>query len=323
MTNSATSAAPLVDVRPLFDLFRPAHRRPTSLEAATTSHLNSVWDTLALVLRQQLSQDALLLWQHDRRRDDLRLLTSFPSNPSQADITICATSHLAELASGRLEAVAHVHCAHSSCPTEQTLWHLGLHSGLTTSLADEGDSHLLTLGFRESWQLVAHHTPAAVALASYIRECRSLVAPLLKDQRWWELPSEVPHLWRQPYRPSIMRTVYDLNEIFVDLADRGRLDAPPRQSGPATQVARMAHRAGDLMARLENVYLDGRPTITTEELLSEAVLLVRGAYLLSLGCWPGCLAAASHSPQSEQGSPAAIRQSLIDWVLREIEGEQE
>ena len=321
MANPAVLPSAAAEIRPLFDSFRPTHRHALPAEALlSTQHRYSLWDALALVLSQQLSQDALLLWRLDRRRETISLLACFPTYACDPESVLPASDHLAELGSGRLEVVAHVHCAHSSCPLEQTLWQLGSHSGLTVPLAEGNEGLLMTLGFRESWQWVAHHTPAVAAFASYLRDCRSLL-PSLRDSPWWETTSEVPHLWRQPWRPSIIRSLYDLNEVLADLAECGRLVTPPAEPPPAAQIARLAHRAGDLLARLENVYLDSRATFTVEELLSEAVLLVRGAYLLSLGSWPGCLAAASHSPQPDESSPTALRHALMDWVLRAIDEE--
>jgi hypothetical protein len=119
-----------------------------------------------------------------------------------------------------------------------------------------------------------------------------------------------------------MRTLYDLNEVLSDVAERGR-PAPPQDGlRRRAQIARLAHKGADLMARLESIYWDSRPVVSTEEYLSEAMLLVRGAYQLCLGDWPGCLAAVSTSPVAEANNPSAIRHALVDWILDRMNDEQ-
>lgn len=320
MTNVASAPAG-VHVRPLYDLFRPT-RRDSALESPTFSTQASLWETVSLVLNQQLGHDAMLLWRHDLRRERLHLLTSAPGGPCHNDLIVQATEHLSQLANRRLEAVAHVHCALSECPAEQALWELGLHSGLTTHLAEEGDDvYLVTFGFRQRWQLVAHHAATVTAVMAYLQECQRTALPALSEKRWWELLAQVPHLWRQPYRPSVMRTIYDLNETLADVADRARPEAAVDPLRLRQRLSRLAHKAADLMARLESVYLDTRPTVSTEEYLSEALLLVRGAYQLGLGDWPGCVAAMSAPPPGDATNANAIRHHLVDWVLEQVQAE--
>jgi hypothetical protein len=327
MTNSLASApSPVHSLRPqptasLFDLFRPAQRRQT--EGLPLVPSDSAWDALSLVCNQQLSQDALLMWHYDRRHERFRLCACSPSQPWNQDLVLGTNEQLSQLASQRLEAVAHVHCALSDCPLERALWDLGLHAGLTTVMSeDEDEAYLLTFGFRERWQLVAHHTSTVVAVTAYLREVQKAVLPAPAQKRWWELVSLVPHLCRQPYRPSVMRTVYDLNEILSDVMERCRPTVAEDSVRLSAKIARLAHRGADLMARLESVYWDSRPMVSTEEYLSEAVLLVRGAYQICLGDWSGCMAAASTSPDTEASNPSALRHALVDWVLDRMNGEQ-
>lgn len=323
MANSAVPAPAQVHARPLFDVFRPTARR--LFETPAPSQHDSAWDMLSLVLNQQLSQDALLLWRYERSRERLLLLASSPSSPYQSEVTLRCDEQLALLAAGRLEALAHVHCALSDSPLEQTLWDLGLHAGLTAVLAEEeGDVYFMTFGFRERWQLVAHHTSTIVAVATYLREVQRLVMPSPLARPWWEMLSLVPHLWRQPYRPSVMRTMYDLNEMLSDVAERVGVAADPALAPERRfpSISRLAHKGADLIARLESVYWDPRPTVATEEYLSEALLLVRGAYQLCLGDWPGCMAAGSSCPATDAGGPNAIRHALIDWVLEHLSNGQ-
>ena len=320
MTSSTASTPSQVHVRPLFDLFRPAQRRQSEAPAAT--HTDSVWDVLSLVCNQQLSQDALLLWRYERRRERFHLAAASPAGPWHEELALIANEQLAHLAGQRLEAVAHVHCALSDCPLEQALWGLGLHSGLTTVLIDgEEETYLATFGFRERWQLVSHHTSTVVALTSYLNQMQQIALPSPSEKRWWELLSLVPHLWRQPYRPSVTRTVYDLNEILADVAERCRPAASEDPLRLRSKIVRLAHKGADLMARLESVYWDARPVVSPEEYLSEAVLLVRAAYQICLGDWPGCMAATSDCLATEAGSPGAIRHALVDWVLDQMHAE--
>lgn len=322
MTNVASVVPSAPPTRCFPELARPAPLRVLATEPEILAERGeAVWDVLGQVFRQQLSHDALLLWQPGPQPGPWRLMALTPGGPAGNQEIVTPTPALLDLAAGQLEALAHVHCAHSVCPFEQTLWRLGLHSGITAALGDPAAPLLLTVGFRERWQLVAHHTSAVAALAHYLRECRAAGLPLTGDARWWAAGCYVAHLWRQPCRPSVVRTVHDLNEVLLDLADQCR-PAPPT-ADVAALIGRLAHKAGDLMARLESVYWDSRPVVTCEEILSEALLVVRGAYQLCSGAWPGCLAAVSFAPQPAATSPAALRHEMIDWVLTQVLSEQE
>jgi hypothetical protein len=319
MSNSTPLGAAAFQPRALHDLDSAPQSRSASPEAShAAEHADSVWDALALVMHQQVAQDALLLWRPDRDGEQLQLLSASPTVPMAVLPDVAAAPLLRELACGELEAVAHVHCAYSDCPLERKLWTMGMHAGVSAVLGDPEDPLLVTVGFRERWQLVAHHTPGVVALASYLRECFRVALGSPAARAWWQLSSRVPHLWRQPWRPSIIRTVHDVTEVLIEAADHDTACAPRAADDPATTVARVAHSAGELTARLENLYWDSRPSITAEELLAEALLLVRGAYQLCRGHWPGCLAATGPIPQPPGSSPAAIRHELIDWVLSRL-----
>lgn len=318
MATSVATAPAQVHVRPLFDIARQPLRRETELLPLTPHDF--VWDVLSVICNQQLSQDALLLWRYDLRHQRISLLSAAPSTAWSPDLVVSPSESLAQLGNQRLEAVAHVQCARSDCPLEQALGDLGLHSGLTAVLGDTPtEAYLLTFGYRERWQLVSHQTSAVVAVTEYLREVQRLALPSPEQRKWWEMVSLVPHLWRQPYRPSVLRTIYDLNEMLSDVADRARPELPVERTRLQGQIARLAHKGADLMARLENVYWDPRPLGRVEEFLSEAVLLVRGAYQLCLGDWPGCMAAAGACPSAGGANPNLIRHELVDWVLGQME----
>lgn len=318
MTSLVAPAPAQVHVRPLFDVSRQPVRRESEL--LTLTQRDVVWDVLSLICNQQLSQDALLLWRYDLRHERIHLLSSAPSTPWSAELALPASESLRQLGAQRLEAVAHVQCAVSDCPLERALGDLGLHAGLTAVLAEApGEAHLLTFGYRERWQLISHQTSAVVALTEYLREVQRLALPSPESRKWWEIVSLIPHLWRQPYRPSVLRTIYDLNEMLSDVADRTRLEGPVDRAQIRGQITQLAHKGADLVARLENVYWDPRPLISVEEFLSEAMLLVRGAYQLCLGDWPGCMAATSACPATEGANPNLIRHELVDWVLGQME----
>lgn len=316
MTTSVAPAPAQGHVRPLFDVSRQPARRESEL--LTLTQHDVVWDVLSLICNQQLSQDALLLWRYDLRRERLNLLSAAPSTPWPAELAVPVSESVAQLGAQRLEALVHVQCTVSDCPLEQALADLGLHAGLTAVLSDTPtEAYLLTFGYRERWQLVSHQTSAVVAVTEYLREVQRMALPSPERRRWWEMVSLIPHLWRQPYRPSVSRTLYDLNEMLSDVADRTRGEgSDDRVQG---RVARLAHQGADLMARLENVYWDPRPLVSVEEFLSEAVLLVRGAYQLCVGDWPGCMAAARFCPATEGSNPNVIRRELVDWVLGQME----
>lgn len=320
MANHLPSVAASLPLRPLLDLARPPQRRTLAFENASAALApETVWEVLATVAHQQLRQDALLLWRPARHNAQLELLAVTPPGGLLNPLAVTATGALADLLARRLEAVAHVHCAHSNCPLEQTLWQLGLHAGLTTALGTPAAPLLLTVGFRERWQLVAHHTPAVVALGAYLREVAEVCLPGPAAEGWWEAAARVPGLWRQPWRPSVLRTLHDLNEVLAEAAE----GESPVADRPEARVSRLAHKAADLMARWESVYWDSRPTIATEELLAEALMLVRGAYHLGRDDWPGCLAAMDYVPQPAGTSPAALRHALVDWVLSQLAEEQD
>lgn len=306
-----------VHVRPLADPLHPVPRRETHLTLN-----DAAWDVLGGVLNQQLNQDALLLWSYDRRHGRIELLASAPQGSADSGLMLAVPDQFVQLVSQSFEAIAHVQCALSECPLDKRLWQFGLHSAISTILASEPDqAWLLTCGFRQRWQLVAHHLHTLVALTTYLREWQRQALPAVDCHRWWRMPSQVPHLWRQSYRPSVIRTIHDLNAVLADLSDRCREGEPALTVRP--NIVRMAHQGAELMARLESIYWDSRPLVSTEELLSEAMLLVRGAYQLCLGEWPGCSGAVRDCPRPLQTSPNAIRQGLIDWILQEIAAEQQ
>ena len=318
MAATVAPAPARAHVRPLFDVSRQSARHEAELLPLIPQEF--AWDVLSVICNQQLSQDALLLWRYDLRHERVHLLAATPATPWMPEFAVSASDPLAQLGTRRLEALAHVQCALSACPLEQTLSDLGLHAGLTAVIADSPtEACLVTFGYRERWQLVSHHTSAVVAMAEYLREVQRLVLP--QQTRWWKMVSLVPHLWRQPYRPSILRTIYDLNEMLSDMVDRTRQERPADSARVRGQVARLAHRGAGLVARLESAYRDPRALVTAEEFLSEAVLLVRGAYQLCLGDWPGCMAAAGVCPSTHEKSPNLIRHELVDWVLGQMESQ--
>lgn len=323
MANPVVTSASAAESRALWEWYRPITRRPAAAESLTpVVQMSTSLELLALVLRQQLSQDALLLWRHERRRGCLRLLAATPLAPWQGEISIPLSEPLVDLCENRLEAVAHVHCLASADPLERLLSDLHLPSGLTSVITSEGDCLLMTCGYRERWQLVAPQTPAVVALSSYLRLGLAVAQGGNCETAWWQLPSHLGHIWRQPWRPSVMRSVYDLGEWLIEVAEACRPLGGDDGPQVIEQIACLARRGNDLMTRLENVYLDGRSTVTTEELLSEALLLVRAAYLLRTSTWPGCLAAMNSLPEPAEANPAALRQSLIDWLITRISEEQ-
>ena len=319
MTNSTPLDAGAPWPRARHDLdFAPQLRLASPEAADALGQADSVWDALALVIHKQVSQDALLLWRPARDGEQLQLLSASPAGPLSPGVAVPAPPLLRQLAWGGLEAVAHVHCAYSDCPLERKLWAMGMHAGVSAVLGDPEDRLLVTVGFRERWQLVAHHTPGILALAAYLRECFRVALGPPAARAWWQLPSRIPHLWRQPWRPSIVRTVLDVTEVLIAAADHDNTRASRANGDDNATVARVAHCAGELTARLENLYWDSRPSITAEELLSEALLLMRGAYQLCRGHWPGCLAATEPIPQPPGSSPAVMRHELIDWVLSHL-----
>ena len=322
MTNSTPLGAGVFQPRALHDLdSAPQLRSPSPEAPAALGQADSVWDVLALVIHQQVAQDALLLWRPDREGEQLQLLSVSPAGPMGAGPGVPAAPLLRELACGELEAVAHVHCAYSDCPLERKLWAMGMHAGVSAVLGDPEDRLLVTVGFRERWQLVAHHTPGIVALTAYLRECCRVAVGSPAERAWWEFPARIPHLWQQPWRPSIIRTVQDVTEVLIAAAEHDNARVPG-VAGDVATVAQVAHRAAELTARLESLYWDSFSGTTTEELLSEALLLMRGAYQLCRGQWPGCLARTGPVPLVSGSSPAALRHELIDWVLSRLLGHE-
>ena len=322
MTNSVPLDAGAPRPRARHDLdFAPQLRLASPEAADALGQADSVWDALALVIHKQVSQDALLLWRPARDGEQLQLLSASPAGPLNPGVAVPAPPLLRQLAWGGLEAVAHVHCAYSDCPLERKLWTMGMHAGVSTVLGDPEDRLLVTVGFRERWQLVAHHTPGIVALTAYLRECCRVAVGSPAERAWWEFPARIPHLWQQPWRPSIIRTVHDVTEVLIAAAEHDNARVPG-VAGDGATVAQVAHRAEELTARLESLYWDSYSGTATEELLSEALLLMRGAYQLCRGQWPGCLARTGPVPLVSGSSPAALRHELIDWVLSRLLGQE-
>ncbi|MBU0611444.1 MAG: hypothetical protein KKI08_26425 [Armatimonadetes bacterium] len=308
-------------------------RRFRSAPAPIPGPVRAVWEALGLVVRQQVAQDALLLWRHGLRDDRLELLAATPAGvwapatPSAPETTIPADDPLRQLSSRHLDLLAHLRCTPEDGEMERVLSNLGLRSAVTTVVhGDDRETLLVTAGFRHHWRLTAPHAPAFAAFIEHLRACQqAALMPLrtvLPDlPAWWELRAQVPTLWQQPYRPSVLRTVHDLMETLAEAARalRPRHD-PTALPGPEVALD-LAHRTSALMDRLEQV-TTGPPARTGfDELLSQALLLVRDAYHLCRGTWPGCLAVVRQRPEAIAGPAGDLRHQLIDWVAHHIEAE--
>jgi hypothetical protein len=325
----------------------PARRRRLTQPVPSPAS-QAVWDSLWLVLHQQVAQDAMLLWRHTHRDDQLQLIAGAPDAVVTAyGRRVSADDQLRQLSSGRLDLLAHLRCTTDDGEMEQVLADLGLRSAISTVLCgDEQETILMTTGFRQRWQLSAQHAPAVSAFVEYLRACQEAALGSARtfasagQPAWWDLRSQAPILWQQPYRPSVLRTVHDLMETLAEAAralrprfDLSALRTQASASEPEVALA-LAHRAADLMDRLESIYLGPAQADASDrragfdELLSQALLLVRDAYHLCRGTWPGCLAVVRQRPTAI-GEPAHgrhvsagdLRHQLIDWVAHHIEVE--
>lgn len=302
--------------RPLLGPFRFAPQPGFLASAASPSP--TVFETLWLVLGQQLCHDALLLWRLPAGGDRLELAAAAP-HLAATDLRLALDRALRDLVNGQLEIVAHTQCAGSAEELQRALGEQGIHAAITAPLRSQADgTYLVTCGFRQRWALVSHHARAVSAFMDYLRACQRHGTFGSPGQCWWGLDSQVPRLWRQLHRPTVLRTVHDLNEVLADAAEQCR----PRSLAGAVNLAmirELAHEAADLMARLEGIYWDPRPMVTVDELLSECVLLVHGACKLCQIPWPGYLVSAGNRPDPPGKSPDDIRHALIEWLLAEVE----
>jgi len=311
-------APPAVHVRPALELHQG---RRVAIAPVQLGSPRSVWEGLWQVMHQQLSQDGLLLWEYDQEEDALHLRQAAPSSLAAPELTIRGGDQIRRLAAAELDVLPHVQCLEPNGQLEQVLADFGLYAAMTAPLSNRGDATLLvTCAFRQRWQLITHHAAAFSAFLDYLGECQRAVLPSPEQSLWWDLSSHVPSLWRQTYRPSVLRTICDLNEVLLDPAEAagmGRKGCTPRET-----ALQLACAGADLMARLESVYFDTRPSCDTDELLSQALLLLRGAYRLCLGEWPGCMAVVDGRPTPDGESPHEMRRQLVEWLAGEIETER-
>jgi len=282
-----------------------------------------------MVLHQQVGQDALLLWRHTVRDDQVQLIAAAPLAFAGPEVTLAADEQVRQLSAGSLDLLAHLTCSPGDGQMDRALSGLGVQAALTTVLAAAREGAiLLTAGFRQRWQLTAEHAPAVTAFVEYLQACQTAAlwptaGAVAGPHAWWELQSQAPALWQQTYRPSVLRTVHDLMETLSEAARALRPRFDP-EGLPAPEVAHdLAHRAADLMDRLEGIYFGPNTHATFDELLSQALLLVRDAYHLCRGTWPGCLAVVRRRPAIAEGPAGDIRHQLIDWVAHHIESEHE
>ena len=226
---------------------------------------------------------------------------------------------------------------------------------------DGDDTYLITAGFRQRWELVAHHCQAITAFAAYLRHCQQEVLPAAAECHWWAWQSQATRLWQKDYRPSALRTVHDLNEVLLDARrsdfqvrrpNSGGLGSPPYEpraaegtipqprgralqspmgfrhsphggtdsgSGEPSHAQFLAHRAADLMERLETIYGTVPTACDDVELLSQALLLTRGAFELCQGSWPGWMSIEGMPPGPLPQDAAERRHHLIDWLAGRLE----
>lgn len=308
-----------VHVRPALEVLH--HGRKGVSQPVQLGSPRTVWEGLWRVLHQQLAHDALLLWEYEARTDQLRLRQAAPSSLAAPEMTLRGGPQIQQLVGDELDLLAHVQCLELSSPLEQVLADLGLYAAMTAPLGQvRGNTLLVTCAFRQRWQLITHHSAAFSAVLAYLRLCQRVALPVPESASWWDQDSQVPSLWRHSYRPSVLRTVCDLNEVLLDAAQAGSVGGA--DSTPRDAALQLACGGVNLLASLERTYWDMRPSRDMDELLSEALLLLRGAYRLCLGDWPGCLAVVGGRPTPEGGSPDEIRRHLVQWLAREIETER-
>jgi hypothetical protein len=272
-------------------------------------------------LHQQLAHDALLLWEYDAGTDELHLRQAAPASLGTPPMTIRGGEDIRQLAAGELDLLPHVQCLEPGGQLERVLADFGLYAAMTVPMSSGKQPALLvTCAFRQRWQLITHHAAAFSAFLEYLGDCQRTVLPPEEQTLWWDLDSHVPSLWRQSYRPSVLRTICDLNEVLLDPAETG--DVARKGQTPRETALRLACSGADLMAKLESIYFDPRPSCDTDELLSQALLLLRGAYRLCLGEWPGCLTVVDGKHPAEGDNQHEIRRDLVQWLAGEIETER-
>ncbi len=276
-----------------------------------------LWNTLWLVIRQQILHDVMFLWRYDRQRQRLSLEAAAP-HPWEEEqwIEIEEGTHLCRLADGELQILAHVQCMMPSCALQELLHRAGMQSALTATLVpDASEAYLVTCGFRQPWELISHHADSFSAFLQYLRTCHTLGQPAPRPTWWCHRPAQFSRLWGQLYRPTVLRTVYDLMEILADAAEQCRQAGLGCVLG-AEQIRLLAHAAVHLMNQLEAVYVPRRATWDMEELVAEALIIVRGAYQIGTGEWRGCLAQTHReAPLPPQNMLAAVRHQLVEWLI--------
>ncbi|MEI6503217.1 MAG: hypothetical protein WCP21_19575, partial [Armatimonadota bacterium] len=298
----------------------------------------AVWESLSSVLHQQLTEEALLLWRYERRSGLLRLLAAAPASAAPVGLIIRAEEPLRLLADGRLELAVQPSGAGREGGLAAVLAGLGVGAAVTAVVGHEGDeANLLTVGFRQPWEL-EQHSQAVLAFAAYLRHCQQVVLPPAAECHWWAWQSRSTRLWRKDYRPSAIRTVHDLNEVLLDAArpeglrvGRTSKSAAVGQSdlemqptwgrGRAAEGLSLAtaHHAAELMEQLEGSYGTAPTACDDVELLSQALLLTRGAFELCDGGWPGWMSIEGLPPDPLPEDPAQRRHHLIDWLAGRVE----
>jgi len=298
----------------------PMSGRP-SLE--TPSFVPLQWNTLWLVMRQQILHDAMFLWRYDRRKQRLHLEAAAPPPWEEAQLMeIEEGTHLGRLADGELHLLAHVQCLMPSSALPELLRRGGMQSALTAALVpNDSEAYLVTCGFRQPWELISHHAESFSAFVQYLRTCHAFGLPAPQPTLWCQRPTQVSRLWGQLYRPTVLRTVYDLTEILADAAEQCRQAGLSRYL-EGEQIRLLAHAGVQLMNQLEAVYVPRRVTYDMEELVAEALILVRGAYQICTGEWRGCVAQTRReAPLPQEMKLGAVRHQLVDWLLNLVESE--
>ncbi len=317
MANQDITTSNRFDASLLHEPLRLAHDHELK-EADSSRDLSCIWGCLALVLRQQISQDLLLMWQCSHHLSRLSLAAASPALTPLSTERITPGRMISELACGRLEAVAHVQCREEECGVEAALYRLGALSGITVSLGGDESPFLLTFGFRSCWQFVSHHMSAVSACIAHIVACRDVAFKSSGARRWWEQPAVAPKLWRQPWRPSVFRTVHDLNDVLIEIADQYRPAEMPGPQECKQQVASIAHSSAQLMERLEDLYYSAQTQCLAEELLAEASMIVRSACYIVTGRWLGCFLVAPEISNRPVSRPAEMRRLYIDRIIAHV-----
>ncbi|MEI6501366.1 MAG: hypothetical protein WCP21_10125 [Armatimonadota bacterium] len=277
-----------------------------------------IWEALAAVLGRQIAQDALLLWRYERHRGALRLLAASPKGVVAGGEIIAADEGLCRLADRRLDLLVQPSAAVGGGPIAAHLSQLDLRVAATAVAGQDGDdTYLLTAAFSQRWEAVAPHCQVVTALAAYLRHCGEVVLPSARECHWWAAQSRAVRRWRKDCRPSALRTVHDLNEVLLDARPRGGASAGlPDAAGEAALAT--AHRAADLVTRLETVYGTAAGANEDTELLAQALLLTRGAFELCQSRWPAGGDLGTPPTGLLPPDPAAKRHSLIDWLTGRV-----